>query len=427
MSSATAPLLVRWSPDSISVIDPISGRKSEGESLVQLLGDANHGRHAIVAIGQRSVFIRNLQVPALSKDDTARLIALKVGPLIPLEATDYSFGFRLGPESKGQGRTAVVGAVRTTTLRSIYRDCADAGLQVQMVVPIAFGSWMAAHERGLANCAAISIEGRSLNIDLIDNGELCYSRSIALPDSADEIADEIACTFEIAQLPPGPILVLGSSVASIADFIDPKSASEHLLDAGARHQLFTLELPEQVEKRSSNTRRAAAQRALVALFTALILGGLAFRSAAVAATAAHQRITQDASRHDRATAAQATAVDREIAAREQKLVVDLAFRPAQTFSDVLHALNSDTSSGIWLTGLTLERGKPITVSGSAMKQQALSKLVAKLAKDRRFRDMKLSYATRVKIGHQLVIQFAVTGAVVGNLPIDELPKPPGER
>lgn len=429
MSAGTSPLLITWSSGAVSVSDPGSAMRLEGRSLEELLGDSYRGRQAVVAIGNRSSFIRNTRVPALSKEDTARLLANKLAPLIPLEPSEYVFGFKPGATTKGQGRSAMIGAVRTSTLRALHRDCAEAGLNLQAVLPAAFGSWFAAKAKGLSRCTVVWIDGGSFNIDLVDDGELCYSRSIAMPETAEDALDEIACAAEIAQMASGPVLALGFlgplAGSGIYDFSDPKLPVEQLALPGAARSLFALELPENLEERNAAATRAAARRAVVAVVAAAVVCGLAFRSAAVAAADAQRQTTDNKTRYNQAVREQSGATDRALAARAQKLLMDQAFEPAQTASDVLHTLNSDAPPGIWLTGLSIERGKPLEIHGAAMKQANLSKLMANLAKDKRLRGMKLSLTTRSKIGEKTVIQFGVTGWIVGNLPIDEEPKAPG--
>jgi hypothetical protein len=419
-ASTMPPLLIKWSPGRVDVFDPTTRSVSSGTALGDCLNGHTAGREAVVAISQRSTFLRTLQVPSLSKEETAQILATELGPTMPLESGAYVFGFRLGGERSGAGRLAVVGAVKTATLRSIDRDCNEHGLKLRAVVPLAFGAWLAARERLLVQGAVVEADGASLTVDIVSEGELRYSRSVPLPHDRTEIDEEIARSFEIAEVETGPTLSPGNTIQ--ADFADPKSSLEHLADPHVIDRLlFTLELPERVEARRTKALGRVAQRAILTAVLAVVLvalGAVKFQRVSTKAAADQVALRSELvhSQND-----QTRAVTDNLGAQDQRLLIDAAFKPAQSFSDVLRIVSDLAPSGIALTGVTLDRGKPIIIRGTATTSRAAAKYAARLNKEHRFRHMTLLSVNRTNSAHSQVVEFAISGHMVGNLPIDRVP------
>lgn len=418
------PLLVTWSPGRVSVLDPATRELREGVTLADCLGSSQSGREAVVAVSQRSAFVRTVPVPALSRDEIEKVLAFKLAPLLPLGPAETVHGFRLarghGREAKGEGRTAVVGAIKTESLRKIHQEAAAAGLRLRAVVPLAFGSWLAANAKMLTDGAVVETSGAALNVDVVSGGELCYSRSVALPETPEEIEEEIATTFCIAKVEPGRVLSAASPEIR-SDQFDPRRPVEYLADPRVIDRLlFSLELPEVRRSRQAKARNRTAQRALVAAIVAVLFGGFALSRRDAAETKA-----SDAEAHQQVLLHRQTALEKKAEARSAQYeqaakTLSVAFAPAQSFTDVLTVLGTAPASGLWLTGLTLERGKPLLIHGTSTDGHAAAKYVGDLSKSPRFRGMKLTFANHVTIGKKPVVQFGISGHVVGNLPVAAL-------
>jgi len=103
-------------------------------------------------------------------------------------------------------------------------------------------------------------------------------------------------------------------------------------------------------------------------------------------------------------------------------IIDLAFNPAQKFVDVIQVFGLTSSPKSWFTGITLERGKLVLIRGDAIDGKTAAQYVEELSHDKRFRNMKLVFANKAVIGKKPVVQFAISGHVVGNLPLDQVPE-----
>ena len=259
----TLPLLIEWSPKKVQVFEPVSRRITVGETLAAALAGEHRGRDAIFGISRRSAFVRSLYIPRLSKAEAEKAIGLQLHNLLPLQSTEYVFGFRLGAFDATRGQIASVGAVKIDSLRRLHNDAALSGLIVRAVTPVAFGSWLAAREKGIRDCVVVEQDGDTLDLDVIHEGEVVYSRAAPLPESPEELQDEVTRTLKMSELPPLPIFSTGCPGIHV-DLTYEKEAIEYLGAPGVFEKLlFSLELPEQAAQHEHREERARMQRAVV--------------------------------------------------------------------------------------------------------------------------------------------------------------------
>jgi Tfp pilus assembly protein PilN len=94
-----------------------------------------------------------------------------------------------------------------------------------------------------------------------------------------------------------------------------------------------------------------------------------------------------------------------------------AFEPAQPLSDLAAVVDDSLPPGAWLTGLSIERGKPLQMRGAARTADDVARFMDTLGATSRFRDVKLVFANSARIDETPVVQFSVTAVGVGNLPM----------
>ena len=412
-------LLIEWSASGVRIFDPTQRRSTHGTSLKECLAaSGSASREAIVALSSRSAFIRTVPVPNVSHEEMHRMIALKLVPLLPFHPGEYVFGFRAGASSGKVGRKAIAGAAKTELVRDILQQAKDAGIRVRTIVPLAFGSWLAARAHNLRDGAVVEQEGDFLCVDLIAEGELLYSRSIPVPDSSDAILAEIDRTFAMADFPKGSILSTGLPLPG-ASQQEPRQAIEFLADhAAVDRQLFSLELPEAAAARRRRASNSAMQRALLASILAVALGGYEYTLRTAAQKDAAKQTALNQRKVSVSRREQSEAISLKEAASAQSDLVRLAFHPAQNFSDVVTVLGGSINHKVWLNGLTLERGRPVILRGVAATGKELADYIDDISVGDRFRGLRVLSAINGSIGKKSVVQFSITGWIVGNLPID---------
>ena len=416
------PLLAEWSPKKVRIWDPAAQQWTVGESLRAVLDATRSGRSLVVGVRHRSSFLRTLFVPKLSPAETARVLEFQLASLLPLKPGEYVFGYRLAHEVPGKGRMAVVGAIKTDSLRRIYAEAQEHGVRIQAVLPLAFGSWLATRERGIQKCAVVESDADALNIDLIEHGEIVYSRSIPPVSSPDDLHDELQRTASLAEIEPGPVFSTGCPGIHV-DVTNPREPIEYLAHVRAiRELLFSFELPEKAQAREARRTRWKAQRALVAAAAAIALSAYAVvnrqPTPSKTATAGSKAALKAA--HTKLANAQKELSDSE---RDNR-ILEVAFIPGQKFGDIVTVLSQTATPESWFTNLSIIRGAPLSVSGLALSDKDVARFSARLAQDSRFAETKVVSITRATIGKKQLSQFLIIGKPMGLLAFD---RPPKER
>ena len=416
------PLVVEWSPKRVRALDPSTRTLVVGGSLAECVQGPQAGREVIVGVSQRSAFIRGLTVPRGTRAEIAKVIEHQLGALLPLKPDECVFGFRLGAGVGDKGRLAVVGAIKTESLRRVHAEANACGLKVAAVLPVAFGSWLAARERSIMECVVVESDDDVVNLDLVHCGEICYSRSIPMPASPEELDDEVARTFKIAGIAPSPVFSTGC-LGARAELTHDKEAIQYLGSLSTINKLlFSIELPEPVEARRARANRWKAQRAVAAALVALSLGGYAFARRFPPLPDSTRASAGMAAALKSARTKQALARTRLEKAESANKILDVAFRPGQAVTDVVTALSNSASRDSWFTSLTIARGAPISISGLAMTDGDVAKFAATIAKDPRFEEMRVMSSNKAFVGTRQVTKFLVLGKLRGLLAFDRPPK-----
>lgn len=408
------PLLIEWSPTRVRVYDPQTGASKYGATLAEC--EPPRGRDAVVGVSRRSAFIRQITVPATSSATVADVVRFQLNEALPLDPEEVMFGYRLGSTSAGRGRLATAGAVRGESLARIYEEAKALGVRLKAVLPVAFGAWLAARHAGLSDAAVVGIDGETINVDLIRDGELYYSRSVPSADPLGDVQDEIERTFHAAEAEPLPVLAVATPEIP-ADRHDAKEALEYLGDLSQIDRLlFTLETPARQATRKRRIEQWRAQRATVAALLAICLGAYAYvvqtrKPVATKPTG----VTTALSRTNRDRAVVQERLER---AERANRVLDVAFRPPQTLGDVVRSISNAASAEAWFTGLTVSRTAPISLTGLALHDRDVTRCLDAVAGDPRFSGMKVVSTVRGVVGKTPVTQFSIAGSPVGTLPYD---------
>jgi Tfp pilus assembly protein PilN len=417
VASRPMPILL-WSANRVELYDPIATTRLAGETIADL-GPSMPPQLGAVALSRRSAFLRSLKLPSVGAPELRQILSLQIGQHFPVPAGELAFDFLVSDVVDSDGRLTTVGAVRSETLRTIQADLAAVKSRAERVVPVAFGSLLLAESLNLKHCAVVETTSEGLGIDIIAEGVLRYSRLAPQPRSQQEIDAEVCRTFSVAGVPCGPVVAAGGLMLDSAETKTSVTPLEMLAKAYSPGLLINIELPEAVAQRQRQKERARMRMAGILWAAAIILGIFVYFERSDAAAEARRRQTRADTelRQTRSTLAVAQGRVREAEALQATL--DRAFQPAQRMTDVVVALGNYAPAGAWLTGLTAERGKPVSVRGIARQNEAVSQYLQFLSAEPRFRDVRLVFANNTTIEETAVVQFSVTGHAVGNLPLIE--------
>ncbi len=426
--SKTAPdvsLVLEWSPRGIVAFEP--GHKSTRafDSVAEAVAGTS-SKSALVAVSRRSVFVRTLFVPNAARSEIELIVQMKLGDLFPLPAHELAYSVDLTDEITPEGRLAVVVAMPAVDLRRLHEEMKAAGVRVQRVVPVAYGSLALADSLGLKDTAVVSREEAGLGIDIVSNGVLRYSR---VAGSTGNASAEVCRTYTVAGIPCGDILATEGVVVDEADRISTIAPLEALAGLWPT-RVPTLELPETVQLRA---QKATASRRRMAAF--MLLAGIALAVFAYFDYADAVKVVQDVEAKGAATVRRAETNRKEAEQVEAQSMamqsaIQLAFEPGQNQSDIVSAAANAAPEGVWLTGITLERGKQLLLRGSARTNddvteylRRLNLMSASVTGDKdvtvapRFRDVRLAFSNTGKIDDVPILQFSISAFPVGNLPL----------
>lgn len=420
MNKAVVPnRVVEWSPAGVRAAT--AGGAVQTFSSLEAAGHALGGGPVVLALGRRSVFLRVVPLPTAPKADLRRLLDVQAAALFPLPAGDAAFDVQQTDEVTGEGRLSLVVAIGSTELKRVYEEAKAAGFQVVRVVPAAFGSALVAQNAGLQGAMVVESTPEGTALDAIVGGELRASRVV--PDEAS-VEEEVRRTASMAGL-IDPVVLVASGLASGPWAGDAPDGFRHaketplgaLVGPSAGKIQIDLEPRDVVRQREGAEQGRRRRLALLLAASAIALVALVAMDRSDAQAKVDQERGKINSAVNRLKGVQ-KAVESDVlrtVATDQSL--DRAFEPAQPLTDVIATITNSIGEGVWLTGISAERGKPVIIRGTGTSSEAVAKYVDRLTKNPRFRDVKLIFSNNAAIDQVQVIQFSVSAFPVGNLPL----------
>ncbi len=412
--------VLEWSPTHVSWVNENHELITVG-SLLEAASRINT-RDVLIAVSRRSIFIRAYRVPNAGKPEVRRILDIQIGQIFPMSASELAYDFLLTEDVNAEGRLAVLVAMRSADLNSLHEQARAAGLRVTKVVPVAVGSAMLARDIGQPDGALVHRTAEGLAVDIVNNGELRYSRIAPMPATSLGIEGEVSRTFAAALLPCCPTIAAGGIALAEAEISTPLWALEAL--AGHAGDRIPLQIVTQEQLLFAET---AQQRARIRM------AFLLFAAAALMLVGVSMKMSDRQAIASRAIGKWETKLRKLRAIREEELnksntltnlktTLDRGFHPAQFVSDTITTAVNGTPVDVWLTGMSLERGKALSLRGTATRGEAVANYQQALVSDPRFRDVQLVFANNTAIEAAPVVQFSISAFPIGNLPLIDLTK-----
>lgn len=402
--------VVEWDGAGARVVDPVSGRVSEGANVEEALGRAGNPRQVVLALGRRTSYIKQVRLPDVAKTEATKILRLRARDLFPVDPARLAMDLRLTSDRNPEGRLAIVVAADAEKVRGAREMLAQAGAKVVRVVPAALAS--EAVGNGHARKLLVQAVPHGVAYDYVQDGAVAYTR---VADQESPVGAEITRTLAAAKAQDAVILAAG---------IDPGVPHEAVTrpPLASLHEAIgdlNLQLPEDAEKQSRLGVERRRTWFFISLMVAVVLMWLVGdeRGQAQARIDRLNRDSQNELRriNDRKTAAESRLAEVK---RTSTWITD-ALQPKQYATDVLSAVSNRVNADLWLTGLTFERGRPLQLRGIAKTSAGVTTFVQSLAGEPRLRDVRLLFANESTIEETRVVQFAVTAHVIGNFPLSE--------
>lgn len=412
MSRKTEPTLhVEWSPACVTAVDILTGQTVTAQTLSGLGPIVNGHRQVLVGISRSQVFLKTLRLPKADPDDLRRILSVQMAQFFPLPPSQLSFDCIQTHDRTAEGFLTVVGAVRTDDLKQLRDDLKQSNLTASRILPVALGSAAVAARSGLPDALVIEHTASGLALDVVQDGVLRFSRIVPIESDPAAEAQRTLAAARVDSLTfittpkvsvPGALAGEGTALSRLHESPPFRfELSEDLAREAKRHS-------------SGRTRLATLMLAASLLLVTLIWADRSDDQAKVnkgAATWARELKKLRSIRDSETIRAQNAA---SIAA-----TLKLAFEPGQALSDTAGVVSESLPPGAWLTGVSVERGKPLQVRGTALNADDVAQFTRALGSTPRLRDVKLIYTNSAKIEDKPVVQFNVSAFPVGNLPMPE--------
>ena len=411
-----APLHLEWTPGFVRAVNIVTGETAEAETVASLGAILSGHKQALAGIGPNHVFLKSVRLPRAADADLRSILGVQIGQLFPLPADQLSFDFLRTDDQTPDGWLTVVAAMRAADLKQVRAEMKQAGLTPLHIMPVSLAAAAVAARTGRTEGLVIERSRAGLSFDVVQGGVLRFRR---VTSSSGDLAMEAEKTLAAARAEALPVITVGS--VELPGAIPSLDTALNVLHEAPP---FNFELSED---RVREVRQQVASRmrlAVLMLASALLLVLLVWADRQDAMKVvkhsqgawARQLTTQESIQN-----AETVQAGKVVAAQN---TLKLAFQPAQPLSDISAVVDDSLAPGAWLTGLDVERGKPLDIRGTTKTAGDVTRLVDVLSANPRFRDVRLVFANSALVGKTPVVQFNVSAVCVGNLPMP-VPATPG--
>ncbi len=387
-------------------------------------------KQIIAAIPRRLVTVKTARLPHAPPEQIAGMVQFEAQQYIPFQIEDVVLGHQVVSDEGDDMVSVMIVAARRTLVDEILAAFDAASMEVSRLTVSSFG--LAEHARSsIAPQAVVEIEAHELDMVVVGDGKLLFSRSASLTDSGDSANAPRALSGEVARSiaaydnefrgrPVTSLLVGGpSATAALADeslrsLIDvpldrlngrllPLNDPDAIMYATAAGVALTDD-PSAICRinlvpASRTERKESARRRLQAFVAVAVLAlVLFFAFEAFSASRENQAKEKRETRRQNDRLDKAKKVHERVKKDHDEVV--------NTFDTVSGGLARDLpavgaikavsdsvpkGSGVYLTQLNFERNGNVTIHGNAKTESAVTEIVTSLQGSGLFTTVRLGY------------------------------------
>ncbi|MFQ3586841.1 MAG: PilN domain-containing protein [Fimbriimonadaceae bacterium] len=407
--------VLEWSPRAVRCVDEAT-RTSQVFPSAAAAAQALGGGPVVLALSRRNSFLRTVKLPAAPRPELRRLLEFQSESIFPMPVSDLAFDLQPTEETGPDGRTTVVAATPSNELKRAFDEVQAAGFRIAKVVPTAMASPLVAEGSGLRTAIVVEDTPEGLALDVVVDGEIRASR---VAPTGSDLGAELGRTAAMLNLSDPQVLLTNGLMPAAGQMKATLTPLEALAGPGATRIEVDLE-PREIVLARERRVRARLKR-----FAALIGASAVLLAVLVALDYSDAQSAVDRARSNmNASVTRLTNIKRSIesdVARESRNLEALkrAFDVAQPLPDVVKLVSDEVPDGLWLTGITLERGRPLVLRGTAVRSDAVAEYLERLNRTERLRDVRLVFSNNATIEATPVVQFSINAFPIGNLPLLE--------
>jgi len=381
-------------------------------SIEELDASLLKGKTIHVVLGRSLTFVRSIALPEATASDTAILVRGKLGDLFPVPPVELSHDLERTNNLTGEGRTVTVYATRNEVVNSVLSASQEIGFELGCMTPVS--SLALAGVGGQGNAIVVERLPGGYGLDVLQNGVLLMSRAVGENHSIESEIARLQSLF--GDSTPAIFASTGLLEGARATSIPPLATT---VPTDPTIDLEPASVRENREQKARESRKRIGLVVFLAGFSTLALAINDYYDGVAKVEQAQKKANAEVSRMTKLQ----TLVEGEVNKLNPKAEkLNRAFQPAQRLSDMAKIISQITPDGTWLNGIVLERGKMISIRGTAKDPEGVATFVKALAEQKRFRDVKLLFANSAEIESEPVVQFSVTAIAVGNLPVIDASK-----
>jgi len=418
--------IAEWSPDGCRIYNPAGGDLTPYSTPVEALNRAGNPSKVILALGRRVAWLKSVRLPNVAaKEDAHKLLAFRLDDLFPLPASELAYDMMPTEDVNSEGRLWIVGAAKAETLRQAPAVFKESGAKVAGVTLVALGSGqISAAAGGGALYLAHSPEG--LSLDVVEGGATVFSRVVPTPENASELQSEVSRTIA-ASKSKVELVYVDANVGALVDASTNPAPASAISKLTLLPHAMDLRLPEAVAHERTAKATARRRLAILILMATLCVAGLSYLDRDDARLKVEKERDKAKRELDRAKDRLALVTKRLSEIEGTSGLVGDGLEPRQALSDVATIAANAVPEGVWLTGMSLDRGKPLQLRGSAKTNDQVAEYVQSLSTSERLRDVKLVFSNNNTIGDVPIVQFSVSAHVIGNYPLTDTEQKRGSR
>ena len=405
----TPTALIEWAPGQVEALNVAQNRRATGTTIEELKSVFSGQKDVTVGVARSAVFLRTLRLPKAAPEDLRSLVGMRMAQLFPLPADQLAYDFYQSEDQNADGFLTSIVAMRSQDLQQLNRELKSAGLHATKILPVALGAAEIAQQEGQKDALVLGEVLGGYSLDVVQAGVVRLSRSV----SADsDLSREAQRTLAAAGLSELPWLTTGQlSLPNV------RAASGSVVTHLYRSLPVAFELTEERLQATKAQRAGRTRLAVLMMLSALLLAAYIWTEFDKGATLRREREAASERELSKFRVIRDTKGKTAAAAGTVETTLKSSFEPGQNLSDVAAVIGDSLPATAWLTGLSLERGKPVQIRGAASQENDVARFVEALGTSNRFRDVKLLFANASKIEQTPIVQFSVTAFAVGNLPL----------
>lgn len=407
--------ILEWSSDQCTIWSPGASNSVSAPTVAEALPLAGNPSKVIVALSRRNSFVKTVRLPDIDKAEAATVLKFRISEEFPMPGTELAYDFEFLPDKNLDGRLAVLYAAKSQTIRDIRAELKALGVQIVQIVPVSLGSAQVAKSRE-GSSVVLDKTHEGFTFDVVSHGHTVYSRLASGELGEAELEAEINRTLSSAKISDAAVI----ACPKVSYFPASETSAESTLMAlGKSSSEITLVLPEELLKKEKD--RVQSRKNLAFLMVGLAVVGWAYVTwDRTDGAATIESLTASATARNNGLKKNIKEVESRLESTGLKgTILTNANEPKQALSDAVIHVASYVPKDLWLTSINLERGEPLQVRGTSKTSEALKVFMDGLNSSDRLRDVKLVFSNKAEIGETQVVQFSITGHLIGNFPLLE--------